>query len=61
LNTAKKASDNLRALLLTNIGQLLTLRSDKSDPRRAPALSHLALLEGAAVLCQAARSFRGQM
>jgi imidazolonepropionase len=42
-----------QALLLVNIGQLLTLRSsgDSSRPRRAKALSDLAILEDAAVLC----------
>jgi imidazolonepropionase len=41
------------ALLLINIGQLLTLRStsDKSGPRRGPQLSQLAIIEDAAVLC----------
>jgi imidazolonepropionase len=39
------------ALLLTNIGQLLTLRSDATGPRRGPALAELGLLENAAVLC----------
>jgi imidazolonepropionase len=39
------------ALLLINIGQLLTLRPEKSGPRRGPALSELGLLEDAAVLC----------
>ncbi len=38
-------------MLLTNIGQLLALRSDKAGPRRGPALSGLGLLEDAAVLC----------
>ena len=43
------------ALLLTNIGQLLTLRSDELGPRRGPALSDLAILEDAAVLCLAGK------
>lgn len=39
-------------LLLTSIGQLLTLRSSTSGPRRGPALSELGIIEDAAVLCQ---------
>jgi len=50
LNTAEKPSHN-RALLLANIGQLLTLSSGHPGPRRGPALSDLSLLEDAAVLC----------
>ncbi len=38
-------------LLLTNIGQLLTLRSAQSGARRASSLSELDIIEGAAVLC----------
>jgi imidazolonepropionase len=40
-----------RPLLLINIGQLLTLRSDQPGPRRGPSLSELGILEDAAVLC----------
>jgi imidazolonepropionase len=39
------------SLLLINIGQLLTLRSDKPGPRRGHNLSELGLLEDAAILC----------
>ena len=41
------------ALLLVNIGQLLTLRLPASEtgPRRGPQLSELAIIEDAAVLC----------
>lgn len=41
------------ALLLINIGELLTLRSfgDGSAPRRGPALKELGIIEDAAVLC----------
>jgi imidazolonepropionase len=39
------------ALLLTNIGQLLTLRSTKSGPRRGTSLSDLGIIEDAALLC----------
>jgi imidazolonepropionase len=40
-----------RPFLLTNIGQLLTLRSSLPGPRRGQALSDLGILEDAAVLC----------
>ena len=42
-----------RALLLINIGQLLTLRSptDKSGPRRGAHLNELDIIKDAAVLC----------
>jgi imidazolonepropionase len=40
-----------RALLLTNIGQLLTLRSGERGPRRGGALRELDIIEDAAVLC----------
>ena len=46
-NTANKQA---HYLLLTNIGQLLTLRGS-SAPRRVPALNDVALIENAAVLC----------
>jgi len=39
------------ALLLVNIGQLLTLRSEISGPRRGASLSELGIIEDAAVLC----------
>ena len=39
------------ALLLANIGQLLTLRSAAPGPRRGASLSDLGILEDAAVLC----------
>jgi imidazolonepropionase len=39
------------ALLLVNIGQLLTLRSATPGPRRGIALSELGIIEGASVLC----------
>ncbi len=42
---------NSSALLLANIGQLLTLRSDSPGPRRGTLLSELAIIEDAAVLC----------
>ena len=40
-----------RPLLLINVGQLLTVRSGNSGPRRGPALSELGLIEDAAILC----------
>ena len=40
-----------KALLLANIGQLLTLRSALSGPRRGASLSELGIIEDAAVLC----------
>jgi len=38
-------------LLLTNVGQLLTLRSSQSGPRRGPFLSELEIVDNAAILC----------
>jgi imidazolonepropionase len=43
------------ALLLTNIGQLLTMHSATTGPRRGAALSELGIIEGAAVLCLGGR------
>ena len=40
----------MKPLLLTNIGQLLTLRGG-AGPRRGPELAELSIVEGAAVLC----------
>src|SRR5262249_19604379 len=40
-----------RPLLLLNIGQLLTLRSERPGPRRGNDLGNLAIIEDAAVLC----------
>ena len=39
------------ALLLVNIGQLITLRSEISGPRRGASLSELGITKDAAVLC----------
>jgi imidazolonepropionase len=44
-----------RPLLLTHIGQLLTLRSPQFGPRRGRDLSQLGILEDAAVLCVAGK------
>jgi len=41
----------MRALLLANIKQLLTLRPASSGPRRSASLSELGIVEDAAVLC----------
>jgi len=41
----------ISALLLVNIGQLLTLRSAVAGPRRGASLSELGIIEDAAVLC----------
>ena len=38
-------------MLLVNVGQLVTLRSDKSGPRRGAALGELGIIEDGAVLC----------
>jgi imidazolonepropionase len=52
LNLPKRQpSQTARPLLLTNIGQLLTLTSSKPGPRRGHELSEIGLLEDAAVLC----------
>src|SRR5260370_32082535 len=40
-------------VLLTNIGQLLTLSADAPGPRRGRGLSELSIIEDAAVLCGA--------
>ena len=40
-----------RALLLVNIGQLVSLRSEKSGPRRGRELADLGIIEDGAVLC----------
>ena len=42
-------------LLLTNIGQLLTLRSVQTGPRRGPSLVDLDIIQNAAVLCLAGK------
>src|SRR5215469_1623719 len=40
-----------RPVLLVNIAQLLTMRSDQSGPRRGAQLRELGLIENGAVLC----------
>jgi imidazolonepropionase len=54
LNSSEKSkSKSARAVLLVNIGQLLTLRSSagQSGPRRGPQLAELGIIEDGAVLC----------
>jgi imidazolonepropionase len=40
-----------KALFLVNIGQLLTLRSSTTGPRRGPELKELRIIRDGAVLC----------
>ena len=47
--------ENTELLLLTNIGQLLTLGSESPGPRRGPNMRELGILEDAAVLCSAGK------
>lgn len=44
-----------KGLLLVNIGQLVTLRSDSSGPRRGRDLSELGIIEDGAVFCAGGR------
>jgi len=48
---ARRKDEASRPLLLTNIGQLLTLRSAKPGPRRGLELGELGIISDAAVLC----------
>lgn len=50
-----KTPEDTRPLLLVNIGQLLTLRSEQPGPRRGSELSHLGMIKDAAVLALAGR------
>jgi imidazolonepropionase len=54
---ARRKSQSPQAILLTNIGQLLTLRRalPESGPRRGPALKELGIIQGGAVLCLGGR------
>ena len=45
------AKNTPQPLLLANIGELLTLHSSHSGPRRGPELQELNILRNAAVLC----------
>jgi imidazolonepropionase len=53
VTTAKRQSQPLDALLLVNVGQLLTLRAGlaKPGPRRGADLNKLGIIEEGAVLC----------
>jgi imidazolonepropionase len=53
VSTAKRKLQPCDALLLVNVGQLLTLRgtSAKAGPRRASELKELGIIKDAAVLC----------
>jgi imidazolonepropionase len=53
VTTAKRQSQPLAALLLVNVGQLLTLRAGlaKPGPRRGADLNKLGIIEEGAVLC----------
>ena len=53
MSTAKRRSQPLKALLLINVGQLLTLRtaSAQPGPRRGSDLQELGILKDGAVLC----------
>src|SRR5271167_2357048 len=46
---------SMPALLLVNIGQLLTLRSAADGPRRSASLSELGIIRDGAVLCLGGR------
>src|SRR3984893_17402842 len=54
---ARRKSQSPQAILLTNIGQLLTLRSalPASGPRRGSALKELGIIQDGAVLCVGGR------
>jgi imidazolonepropionase len=53
VSTAKRRSQSLKALLLVNVGQLLTLRAALATPgpRRGSALKDLGIVKDGAVLC----------
>lgn len=51
----QKEVNSPETLLLYNIAQLLTLRSDHLQPRRGRQLGNLAIMEDAAVLCSAGK------
>jgi imidazolonepropionase len=51
----EKRKHKASALLLANIGQLLTLGTAASSPRRGASLSELGIIEDAAVLCLAGK------
>jgi len=50
--SVEPSRDSSRPLLLTNIGQLLTLRHSKTGPRRGRELAELGIVNSAAVFCK---------
>jgi imidazolonepropionase len=48
---AKRSPQSSQPMLLANIGQLLTLRSEQAGPRRGAELRELGIIQDAAVLC----------
>lgn len=52
MKSARKNQKTVPALLLVNIGQLLTLRAESGGPRRGAGLRELSIRKDAAVLCQ---------
>ncbi len=57
MKSNRKSKPNGQALLLINIGQLVTLQpaSSKPGPRRGPGLKELGIIEDGAVLCLGGR------
>jgi imidazolonepropionase len=51
----KTRANRAAPLLLANIGQLLTMRSDSRGPRRGPALKELSIINDGTVLCVAGK------
>jgi imidazolonepropionase len=51
VNRNKRKNQASRAVLLANIGQLLTLRSSQTGPRRGRSLQELSIVKDGAVLC----------
>ncbi len=51
MNRNKRRNPASKAVLLANIGQLLTLRSPQSGPRRGRNLQELSIIKEGAVLC----------
>lgn len=51
MNRNKRKNQASRAVLLANIGQLLTLRSSQTGPRRGRSLQELSIVKDGAVLC----------
>jgi imidazolonepropionase len=51
----KTRANRAAPLLLANIGQLLTMRSDSRGPRRGPTLKELSIINDGTVLCVAGK------